>query len=1761
MRVNNETLNLTWVATSARQPWSNVRRPYAYPIASNTSTGSKYSPLEHNNEFYPCEIMSNGVKYNGTCLLGGTVNGASPLPNPQCSPNQQPQGSNTEPDAGNNSQNNMTLPRPNSPPMNVTGPMYRYIQYTYPCATMKNNATHMNSTWMEGHWANGTTNGTCTNGTWTNGYWTNGTFTANNGTYNGTYENGMWVNGTCSEGVANNGTCGSWNTTWVEASCNGTWSNETWVNGTWYNSTWMTWDDSKTRYPPQNCTASFTWSYDFPPTYKNTTHTAGCPLAPGASESASTCEYIYRTPSLYDNTQNGYPTSSYPCMQSVGEWVNDKWTPNARMINTTCTSISDLSMGTTVVSYSYSCPRELATYNDMSMFLRMETKNATCHHRTYTSPGAKNVTSHSFSFSCMKSASTAASAPNPGTCTLPDDELTRITMWSQTAVRAPCVRSATWNNTVVNYNATCTSFLGDNQIKDATLHPYPCNDRQGTILPGDNATTTYWNYDSTCIKQTMPSDFVITTYACPQLVAVTKNGTFSGVTKYAATCTNYANERGDNFTTFTYPCEHVTQDSTGKLTYYPQTCTNYVLKYNGVVQGSAKETQCLQKIYTKDFSGMPTGNETTYDTVCSQVSIMNANENYTYTSYPYPCYATENTPVGSQTVAVRYLKTCINQDYGSAQFDNCYGDVDRTVRGYTGKEYDNYNAWLRAPQEEPMRFSTNGSYMYPGEWFNLTLPWQSLKPFNFTARSGSWGGAMWDGPYWGAQPEPKAGGPIPVYMLPFPEYSAVPITTRFEFAVGKGPTNAPLINNQTMPWSTFPYVPQFPLPVVRESIMLSSGVGFAPLESWPMVPKAALASGDYSDKTKPWFTYPLTSMKPNMTEPGTIEIGTPEPPSPCPTAPSSGTVQITGSAVTVVDKNTNVRIGAGSVSAQVLGVAFDCPAVAKTLYFWAVDGNSDLLKGGSLVALAGETNTTESNFPIRNPWALSNGLHRVNVRVVFLGAKDIVLGSFSTAQFFTILPPVPVARMATQNQTVTSILPLRLDASTSIDGIDPCYFTQFISADAYERCLGLNPGVDVPNPPNITLVGFSCKVANGSACLIPKLGQNTELRALWTGEAKTNATKQAFAIERSGPYGFLITTDRPSFTIPLGTLEDGSYIWRSTIFRQQYADADLSPAVNITVKTTTYYLTLSSVKLDSTSSVFIGNTKVPITSTVVSNSVVPLQYTWVVRTSAGAAVPAAALADDKAGGLSVTTDTLADGLYTASLTVADTHSNVAQSSVTFRVLKTLPALTGCSVNPLQGVELQQSFTAACNDTLLNGAQLYLTYVVGSSNSETIIAYPASTPSYFKLPVGLITVFAGQYIPGTFFKSIEQRLPVNVTSQVVEAKDVGSKYADYFSSPDTSVTKAAMDSFTAKLASLDTDQKTAATSAVVEAITANIDVTKETGASAGSKTESLAKMVATGAINNESKTKTAQAVTDLTEVLAKFGAPLATLQSATAAAVGSVVAGSSTAGAQVVTALRNVARALVLSLSPGQAQVIQVTGSRLDVAAATGTTVPRRLGPATTSLLRRQTGASYGVDLGAAVTETIQRMTGYVPSGRVALSSNFLSSPPYPISSLNAGTKILSPAAVTIGGTVTLENGITVNIPTPLAGNISVTIPTSYTDALRKRTLFSRAVPDYFAECIVYGTNGWTTDGCTAKDTTTGGTSTVCQCTTLGTVSVQIRQQNNTVIPTPTPTPDPGPMEEEDDDGLSGGAIAGAVIGSIAGAAIIAGAAFWFIKKR
>ncbi|KAJ3181515.1 hypothetical protein HDU87_001125 [Geranomyces variabilis] len=1292
--------------------------------------------------------------------------------------------------------------------------------------------------------------------------------------------------------------------------------------------------------------------------------------------------------------------------------------------------------------------------------------------------------------------------------------------YTQTSYMFPCQMGITFNNTgnasaVSSYiDATCESQYSPMQPMNGNMNNggnMNYNNCYGNNCNGNN-----WVYGGSV----MNSLWTIRSYMDTKNVPNYFNGSrvMPATVNTNVTVLSYGNE---TLTLWSYPCiGSLSSDPNG----YIAPGTFSVNSTTCVAYQSQLNTSTLY-IYPCDttrfcFSDMPLpGLTECQGSGCSTYPGM--------TQVPYPCANANNT-------------IC----YTSIGWDLCNGGGNGSHFLYPS-QFSAFNSWIHQLLQEPARDMTNGTFYYPSELFHLDAT-QSLTPFNLPQSSGhldfSQGPSdTWSGPFW-SNPSTNTGA-TPIYTFPGP---AIPDT-----------------DNSTSPWNNFPYLPGPPVPAAPNALLTEDfSKGNWPMPVWPMIPVSQ--TGDFTNNSLPWIVFP--AIPDNTTAPPPPVVN------PCPSPPSNGTLLFTGSGL--VNFNTNTFNVAGSGQATLSLPLYNC-TYASLQIFWSIDSNIMPNPKNASATQTGETLSTSFNYALQLG-IIPTGAHNVTARSVFLDANGMVLASPIATGNFSINAPVFTATLNVQNATVNSARNLTLDASTSFDSIDPCYFKRFVSSIVYKGCQSTNAGI-TPYTGRV-LVYFTCQTIGGAACPFP-IQSTATIPQMFNQTVSTSNTFVAVqAYNDTGNTTLFIVTDVPTYTLQPSVLRDGDYIFNAQIQHLGFAKSASGAAAEIVVQTTQYFIAQSPLTLTpfNPSAVYIAPAPVTVVPAVsASDAVSLLTFAWSLRSSSNNVMQTSAIKDNWI----IDTSALTDDIYSASLITTDTHGNSAKSVVSFSVRTTIATPNGCTVTPTSGQELSTQFTVQCPsaDTLIPGALYFYSYVLNGLTST--IAYPGSASQVMTLPAGpassgnIVPISVRAYIPNNLVPSAPLILNVTVTPVLfTNTAALQTTYASKFTSTDASSIGASMTSFTAQIATLDpTSQGTKdAVAAVASAIsTSALTVTDPNIAI--SMAGAFASLLSVGSLTTATKNQASSALVNIASVLATPGnyPPLSALTSVASAVLSSSVSNDTTSGTQTLQAFNFVGQALANSISAGQNTSLSIPGSDLNVFAATINTIPAGLG--TTSLLqRRTTSGNCAASFGPAIAASVASLSS---SAVVTIQANCLTSSPYPFDAgtLNTDSQTLTPSVLTIG--VQANGG---SWPNALTQNITVTIPTAYNTNtfLRRRSALERRATTYSAQCVVWDSTAsqWTPVGCTATSSATGGTSTTCNCNTLGTFSVRVQSRlvaattttaatstispsaSPTVSATPTPTGSPG-------SGISKGAIAGAVIGSVAGAALIGGLAYYFLKVR
>ncbi|KAJ3171270.1 hypothetical protein HDU88_008308 [Geranomyces variabilis] len=1735
--VDGQQYNVTWVSAQSATG-RGVRKPYAYPIVSSSSAvqdGAPFGirPIDYPEGAYACSVTVDGASYTGACSLGG-----------------------------------------------------------------RGGHDHSECNWNYGN-STGNNNGT---GNWGNMNGENGTGMGNNTGNGNQNNNGMTKPCTLSLPGFNGTNTQIQNAIQVSTSCLTT--NITGLNGQptvgTYFETLAFYDNTgnftEMRSTNLTCHGQYTnevpaivSSWDFPckPIGNNMTG----PLPPTQDCQTSDVPEVQAGPQ--------FTVTKASCSQNVT--LNPGTTPYTTTINTTCTTYFDTLSGYKVTYYRAPCyntfPTQVLQPNGTYAWVTV-TVGTTCTNQDNSAP---------------------TSSVGPAPCTQSINALV----------------NGTYNGTSLQ-PASCTSYV----TPTAAYETYQYTCYQWKAGEGYSPTSCYGT-----VKQ-YPG-LVSTTYA-PCQTSISQHyvgGVLYPSQNVNTTCATYTQFNGQyNYTqtSFMFPCQMgVTFGSTGNssavTSYVDATCEGQYNPMNsmncgnncgngGMYSGSMYNggnggNNGMNSLWairsymdTKNVTNYFNGSKVMPSTVNAKITVFSyGNESLTLWSYPcigslsndpngyiapgtfsvnsttcvayqsqlnsstlyvYPCETTMfclgdmprpglteckssgcNTFPGMSQVPYACAGNSSAMCYTTIGWDLCNGsngDMNSDFR--YPSQFSAFNSWLQQWLQEPARDLANGTFYYPSDLFHLDAT-QSLTPFNVPQSSGHLGFTQgpndtWTGPFW-SDPNVKTGA-TPIYTFPWPA--------------------SPNTGNDTSPWSNFPYLPGPPVPAAPNAhLTVDFAKGNWPMPVWPMVPVSQ--TGSYSNNSNlPWILFPvIPSAADNGTAPPPPVVNT------CPSPPSNGTLVFTGSGL--VNSNTSTYKVGGSGQATLSLPSYTC-TYASLKIFWSIDSNIMPNPKNVSAAQTGESPTASFNYAIQLG-TLGTGRHNVTARSVFFDASGLILASPITTGSFSVNAPVFTATLNVQNATVNSARNLTLDASTSFDSIDPCYFKRYVSSIVYNGCQSTNTGI-TPYTGRV-LVYFTCQTVGKTACPFP-IRSTATVDQMFDQTLSTNTSFVAVqAFNDTGNTTLSIVTDVPTYTLVSSVLRDGDYIFNAQIQHRGFAKSAAGAAAEIVVQTTQYYIAQSPLTLApfNPSAVYIAPAPVTVIPAIsASDAVSQLTFAWSLRSSSNNEVQTSATKDN----WMIDTSSLTDDLYTASLVTTDTHGNTAKSVVSFSVRTTIPAPTGCTVTPADGLELSTQFTVQCPsvDTLIPGALYFYSYVL--NGLTTTIAYPGSANQVMTLPAGpassgnVVPIYVRAYIPNNLSPSAPQILNVTVRANVItSAADLQNTYASKFTAVDASSIGASMTSFTAQLATLpagsqDTKDAVAAVASAISTSAATVTDPSIAISMAGA----FASLLNVGDLTPETKNQASVALVNIASVLATPGnyPPLSALTSVANAVLSSTVSNSTTSGSQTLQAFKLVGQALANSITAGQNTSLSVPGSDLNVFAATANHIPAGLG-SSAILQRRATSGNCAASFGPAIAASVSSLGN---SAVITIQANCLTSSPYAIdpSTLRTGSQTLTPSVLSLG--VQANGG---SWPNALTQNISVTIPTAYNTntLLRRRSALERRATTYSAECIVWDTNAaqWTTAGCTATSPATGGSSTTCNCNTLGTVSVRVLSRlvaattttttpatstiTTATSPTVSATPSPTGAPEDSGSGISKGAIAGAVIGSLAGAALIGGLAYYFLKVR
>ncbi|KAI9099878.1 hypothetical protein DFS34DRAFT_511588 [Phlyctochytrium arcticum] len=428
-------------------------------------------------------------------------------------------------------------------------------------------------------------------------------------------------------------------------------------------------------------------------------------------------------------------------------------------------------------------------------------------------------------------------------------------------------------------------------------------------------------------------------------------------------------------------------------------------------------------------------------------------------------------------------------------------------------------------------------------------------------------------------------------------------------------------------WPTFPFAP-FP----SDSTSAPRAFEFFPL--------ASIAA------EKPYFTpgvadlmtmMNVTAAPPPVVVPPPVANAT----NPCPAPPTSGTILFIGSALE--DGSTSSLRKTGSAQAVFSLDSYSCRIGVPSLYW-----NLDMANSTTIIA------TNSTSYPLSIA-ALTFGSHSLSVRAVIPDVTNAsITYTVNVASSFVMKRPANYAILTTGNLNSSTSFPLSLDASDSIDGQDPCYFTQFKSAAALNRCKLNNVGFPRAVKP---LVRFKCQTKAGNACAFP-LTSTATFANLQSNTTRTTGGNVAFFASTDGSFQ-TITTDMPYFSLPVSSLVAGDYLFTvELVFSDETTSSpSASSPSSITLAATPTYL-ISALSALSPTNVFAGSA-ITFNSSVTTNSPIgELTFTWRIYTATQDFAIATFGRAFGRSGLRVDTTNLPESNFMISVTVRDA-TNVA----------------------------------------------------------------------------------------------------------------------------------------------------------------------------------------------------------------------------------------------------------------------------------------------------------------------------------------------------------------------------------------------------------------------------------------------------------------------------------------------------------------------
>ncbi|KAJ3159230.1 hypothetical protein HDU86_001833 [Geranomyces michiganensis] len=830
-----------------------------------------------------------------------------------------------------------------------------------------------------------------------------------------------------------------------------------------------------------------------------------------------------------------------------------------------------------------------------------------------------------------------------------------------------------------------------------------------------------------------------------------------------------------------------------------------------------------------------------------------------------------------------------------------------------------------------------------------------------------------------------------------------------------------------------------------------------------------------------------------------------------------------------------------------------CPDVQSAPWvFWSGDGNVTKNPLNPMLPQGNEERTDSLTWT-SDGTGRAPGLHTLSARIVYFTANHQFLATVVVSATVNLIEPTFHPRLSNSNATVPISRDLVLDATGSTDNVHPCSMERYVSDAALRACRANNPDAAPYN--GYTWFVFVCSTPKRTACPL-QLSSTASPDDMYDGKVSSNATFTAMAVFND-TREYIVFTDRPTLVIPSAKLVVGKFLWLVAYFYDDLDDffSPDSPNVLITVSSTSSYLNLRPLSLATQQTTFLAGAIVRISANVSTDSAAAsLNFLWSVTDAAGGPWDNTIVAKSaNTANIRIDTSTMAAGTYTAKLMVQDGNSNTASSSTAFTVTKSLPAPTGCSVTPLTGIELKTLFAVVCPEAPL-GLLYSFSYI--KDGVETNVAYPGASYQELILPSsknGSVSIRIRHFMLGNFASSDFQPLDVTLSPNPGSAGDLATSLSGLLTTgANAAQTAAVVDGFVSKLTAMNTSDPAtkAMVGNVVSALTSQVNANVDP-ATAVSQTGTIAKLLASGAVGEESKRNASAAILTLASVLATPGFVVAksTLESAAAACLNAAVANSTDSADAVLGSFGFLGVALRNTLAVGGSATLAVPGAQVQVFSIDPEAIPAKLSSGSLSRRDSVVAATCDADVGATISGIVAAST---VGAAVNLQSNCFDRSPYPVDTSKLQTDTVQVATGVLSLSMQV-NGMSVS--SPLAQNVNVTIPTTYSPVSRVARRATVASSSYSTECVMWNstTSAWSPDACTVVGSNApSGSSTSCTCSKLGSYAVRLVVVSKTTI-----TPPAG------DDGLvlTPAQLYGAIAGGIAFIVLLSIATFILVKKE